>query len=627
MAYAEKSYRWTWDLRSPPGALWHLVADTDRFNRDCGFPPFQVRAPAAGDPPAEPGVRRLRSTYLGIVSEWEEREFEWIQPVRFAVSRVFTKGPFARMILSCDLSARPGGGTTMVYEMSVKPLDPLGAIIATLFVGLRMRRTAERVFRHYDELAFVVPMVPERSASPFVTGGARQRLAAISSKLISEAHQPAPLVGRLSDFVSTADELNASKMRPYALADSWGSGRRETLDLFLHATRAGMLDFSWDVRCPHCRGSKFGKADMSSVSAETHCDSCGVDFTANFDQLVELTFIPNPSVRRVPRLTYCLGGPQVTPHVVAQKRLDPREDLYMAVPFPEGRYRVRARGTDVEHTFVIQVGGSALIRIELGQGHEPAGEPVVAPDGFLKVLNTDPVRRVALVERVAWSDQSVTASAVTSRQTFRDLFAREILRQGERISVGSVAIVFTDLKNSTGLYRDIGDAPAFGRVLSHFDVVRAAAADEGGAVVKTMGDAVMAVFADPAGALRAMRKAQAALSAPEKGRLRLVLKCGIHQGPCLAIGQNDRLDYFGTTVNVCSRLCALSTGADIVVSGPILRDPGVAALLADPAEGLTARRDASELRGIGEFPFEYWRVAAAAPFRAPDNPVSPEIPG
>jgi class 3 adenylate cyclase len=142
----------------------------------------------------------------------------------------------------------------------------------------------------------------------------------------------------------------------------------------------------------------------------------------------------------------------------------------------------------------------------------------VAPDGFLKVLNADAVRRIAVVERVAWSDQSVTATAVTSRQTFRDLFAREILRQGERISVGSVAIVFTDLKNSTRLYRDIGDAPAFGRVLSHFDTVRAAALKEGGAIVKTMGDAVMAVFTDPAAAFRAMRKAQAALSAPDKAR-------------------------------------------------------------------------------------------------------------
>jgi class 3 adenylate cyclase len=284
----------------------------------------------------------------------------------------------------------------------------------------------------------------------------------------------------------------------------------------------------------------------------------------------------------------------------------------MATPFPEGLYQVRARGIEGVQTFRIQGGGHPLVRIELGAGHTHAEEPVVAPDGSLKVVNGDSEWRLAVVERVAWGDQAVTATAVTSRHTFRDLFAREILRPGERISAGSISIVFTDLKNSTRLYREIGDAPAFGRVLSHFDIVRAAASEAGGTVVKTMGDAVMAVFTDPAAALRAMRTAQAALAAPGGARAPLALKCSIHQGPCLAIGQNDRLDYFGTTVNVASRLCALSTGADIVVSGPILGDPGVAAILADPGEGLTATPEAAELKGIGETPFEYWRLAGSA---------------
>ena len=199
-----------------------------------------------------------------------------------------------------------------------------------------------------------------------------------------------------------------------------------------------------------------------------------------------------------------------------------------------------------------------------------------------------------MVERVAWSDQAVTAADVTSRQVFRDLFSREILRQGERISVGAITIVFTDLKGSTQLYQEIGDAPAFGRVLMHFDTLKAAVADEGGAVVKTMGDAVMAVFTEPAAALRAMRRAQAALARQDEARAPFALKCSIHQGPCLAINQNERLDYFGTTVNVGARLCALSTGADIVVSGPVLRDPEVAALVGG---AVSARRDAAALRG------------------------------
>ena len=606
--FSAKHYRWTWDFRSPPAALWPLVSNTDRFNRDCGFPPFQVRRPAPGEPPPELGVRRLRSVYLGIVGEWEEREFEWVQPRRFAVRRSFTRGPLAGMVQSCELAPGASGGTSLVYEVRVEPRSLLGAAIVPLAIGVRMRREAQRVLRRYDELASRGSTVSELGRPAPEVERTRRRLSPISSKLVLEARQPPALVERLCGFVSTADDLSASKMRPYALADAWGERRRETLDLFLNATREGMLDLSWEVLCPHCRGSRQGGPSLASVRSQAHCDSCGIDFTVNFDQSVELTFVPNPTVRRVQRLEYCLGGPQITPHIVAQKRLGPAESLYVAMSFPEGRYRMRTQGIGIQHAFRIEQGGSPAAQISLGPGPAPTTEPSLAPDGVLTVVNADSAELLAVIERIAWSDQSVTAAAVTSRQVFRDLFSREILRPGERISVGAVTVVFTDLKNSTRLYREIGDAPAFGRVLNHFDVLKAAVSEGGGAVVKTMGDAVMATFTEPLEALRAMRAAQAALARPEGGQPPLALKCSIHQGPCLAISQNERLDYFGTTVNVCSRLCALSTGSDVVVTDRVLRDAEVAALFAGPG----ATRDTATLRGMGDAPIEFWRIASTA---------------
>jgi class 3 adenylate cyclase len=602
VAHSEKHYRWVWDFKAAPASLWPLVSNTDRFNRDCGFPPFHVRPLAPGEGAPEPGVRRLRSTYLGIVGEWEEREFEWVQPVRFAVDRTFSKGPLLEMRQSCELAASAAGGTTLVYQMRVTPRNLLGAAIVPVAIGMRMRKDALRVLRGYDRVA----LGAEPAAAPAAIPPA---LASISSRLVTRASQPAPLVERLCAYVSSEDDLSISKMRPYALADSWGTDRRETLDLFLHATRAGMLDFSWDILCPHCRGSKKAQSGLSGVSSEAHCDSCGIDFAVNFDQSVELTFVPNPTVRKVVRLEYCMGGPQVTPHVVAQKRLAPGETLVVAASFPEGRYRVRAQGVELHQAFRVERGGAQAVGIDAARGTAPADEPVVAPGGTLSILNAGATERLAVVERVAWSDQSVTAASVTSRQLFRDMFSRELLRPGERISVGVITMVFTDLKNSTQLYREIGDAPAFGRVLSHFDTLKAAIADGGGAIVKTMGDAVMATFTHPLAAVKAMRRAQGELAAPQKARSPFALKCSIHQGPCLAINQNDRLDYFGTTVNVAARLCALSTGADIIVSGRVLRDPEVSAFLASPREALSARHEAAPLRGFGEAKFDFWRVA------------------
>jgi class 3 adenylate cyclase len=609
--YPEKHYRWSWHLRSRPEALWPLVSDTDRTNRDCGFPPFEVRAPAAGGTAPPAGVRRLRSVYLGMVGEWEEREFEWVQPSRFAVERRFTRGPLAHMVQSCDLAPVEGGGTRLTYEMRVKAASPLGVAVIPFAIGLRMHRALDRVFRGYDA-SVANDGAARAQARPARPSSGSPRLASIVERLVTDAHQPADLVARLGDYVVRADDFSASKMRPYALADAWGADRRATLDLCLHATRAGMLDFSWQVLCPHCRGSKPGRADLSGITAEEHCDSCGIDFTVNFDQSVELTFVPNATLRRVTRVEYCMGGPQITPHVVAQKVVEPGQSFSVALAFPEGRYRVRNPGIAVQQAFRIDRGGLPSARMLIGPALAPVSEPALAPGGTLVIENADTESHLAVIERVAWGDQAVTAAAVTSRQIFRDLFSREILRKGERISVGVITIVFTDLKNSTQLYQEIGDATAFGRVLGHFDQIKAAVAEEGGGIVKTMGDAVMASFTHPGAALRAMRRAQAALQSPTDGRMPFALKCSIHQGPCLAINQNDRLDYFGTTVNVGARLCSLSTGSDIVVSGPVLGDPEVATLMESGGEQLRARQDSAALKGIGGDAFEFWRLTGAS---------------
>jgi class 3 adenylate cyclase len=600
--WREIRHAWSFALRAGPAEFWPLISDTERFNKDCGFPPFETRPPAPGEA-STPGVRRLRATYLGIVGEWEEREFEWVEPVRFTVDRAFTRGPLARMALSCSLSAAPSGGTALTYEVRVAPRNLLGALLARVAVGYGMRRDVARVVKAYDRAA-AKGLHAGAQAQQGAPGAIPPRIQSIAAALVNGARQPRDLVGRLCDYVGSADDLSASKMRPYALADRWGTDRRETLDLFLHATRAGMLDLSWEVLCPHCRGSKQGRSELAQVGSEAHCDSCGIDFTVNFDQSVELTFVPNPAVRKVERVEYCVGGPQVTPHVVAQRHLAPGESLFVAISYPEGRYRVRTQGIEIQQAFRIGSGGAASVRIDAGSSALPLGEPVAAPGGVLSIVNIGDRGRLVVIERVAWSDQAVSASAVTSRQIFRDLFSREVLRQGERISVGVITIVFTDLKNSTRLYREIGDAPAFGRVLGHFDTLKAAIADGGGAVVKTMGDAVMASFSSPANALSALRSAQAKLADPGPEGHAFSLKCSIHQGPCLAISQNERMDYFGTTVNVGARLCALSTGSDIVISDDVRRDPAVDAAVSQ----LATKRDASTLRGLDGEEFQYWRV-------------------
>jgi class 3 adenylate cyclase len=226
----------------------------------------------------------------------------------------------------------------------------------------------------------------------------------------------------------------------------------------------------------------------------------------------------------------------------------------------------------------------------------------------LHLVNDTGAEQLFVLERMAWNDQAATAAEVTTLQVFRDLFSNELLRPGEQISVGNLTILFTDLRDSTGFYRRIGDAPAFGRVLDHFEVLREAITREDGALVKTIGDAVMAVFRRPVSALRAILDAQRRLASPPAGAAPFYLKAGMHHGPCIAVTMNDRLDYFGSVVNMAARLERLSSGEDVIISDAVRHDPEVARLLSAPDNGLVAERFESQLRGFEEEWFYLWRV-------------------
>src|SRR3712207_4605138 len=147
-------------------------------------------------------------------------------------------------------------------------------------------------------------------------------------------------------------------------------------------------------------------------------------------------------------------------------------------------------------------------------GGWPPDEVGVSLAPTLRFENASGAEQLFVLERVAFSDQAATAAEVTTLQVFRDLFSNELLRPGERISVGSLAVLFTDLRGSTSFYREVGDAPAFGRVLDHFEVLGEAIAKEDGALVKTIGDAVMAAARPPVSRLRATPGAPRRLGPP-----------------------------------------------------------------------------------------------------------------
>jgi class 3 adenylate cyclase len=607
MGYPEFHYKWEWRLRSSPERLWTFVADTNRFNRETGLP--SVRR--ADDAVRENARQNLRFSRLGLEVEWEEEPFEWVRPYRFGVHRRYSAGPVVSTRVLVELESWPSGGTRLVYHTWIRPKNLLGMITVPALMRFSYRRAFDTAFRKYDDLAMMAdPAVVQPAGVRFVPGG-RARLDALRRELVERTGEP-ELVARLVETVERGDDFDLARLRPYALADAWGVPRRKVLELCLQATRAGLFDLRWDLLCPLCRGVKESGSTLEEMRQRAHCESCNVDFAANFDRSVELTFRASPMLRRVEERTFCVGGPQLTPHIVAQQLLAPGDRRGVTLPLEAGRYRLRTLGLAGGQFLIATPDGAQEAMLTAAHDGWSHDEVRVALAPTLHFENTTDAEQLFVLERMAWSDEAATAAEVTALQVFRDLFSSELLRPGERISVGSLTVLFTDLRDSTSFYQQIGDAPAFGRVMDHFAVLREAIAEEDGALIKTIGDAVMAVFRRPASALRAILEAQRRLAAPSGGALPFYLKAGMHHGPCIAVTLNDRLDYFGSVVNMAARLERLSSGEDIIISDAVRNDPEVEELLSAPQNRLVPERFEARLKGFDEAQFYLWRVTRSS---------------
>lgn len=132
------------------------------------------------------------------------------------------------------------------------------------------------------------------------------------------------------------------------------------------------------------------------------------------------------------------------------------------------------------------------------------------------------------------------------------------------------AVLFADVAGSTALYEVLGDDRAFALVERCLALMSACTTDARGRVVKTIGDAVMAVFPDADAAADAAAEMQRRVDAlgPTVG-VRLGLRIGFRQG---AVVERDE-DVFGDTVNLASRLC------DLASKGQVITDSETAARL------------------------------------------------
>ncbi|MBI2735085.1 MAG: hypothetical protein HYX38_00800 [Rhodospirillales bacterium] len=589
---------WTWTFDLPPSELWPVLADTNRFNEAMGLPPYVLE-----ETPQPNGtvLRRGKGKAAGFALEWEEKPYEWIEGRHFRQAREFTKGPFRRFGPIFDLESDGRGGSKVSYALEYEPLTLTGRLF-----GARLARQAGGVVekRILEAVAFAKG---ERAtwfdiAPPELPEGARERAAALAAE-VDRSPYGNGLGAKLADFVLSGMATDLAHLKPKKLALDLKVPQRAAIEACLAATRAGLLAMKWDLLCTNCRGAKLTVSALSELPRGAHCPSCNIDYDRDFEKNVELSFAPAPSVRPLGVGGFCLSGPMATPHVAVQLLLAPGEKRGVTVDLPAGSYRLRTLHpgafVDVEHrggAFPgVRVTDKGVEALPPGPGSGEAGTIAFANDASFELA--------ALIEDRAWTREALTAPEVISLQAFRDLFAEATLRPGDEAGVSQVALLFTDLQGSTALYERVGDAVAFNMVREHFALLASIVRDHDGAVVKTIGDAVMASFGDPAHAVKAALAMQARIVDHD-----LVLKLGIHAGPSVVVTLNDRLDYFGSTVNMAARLQGQSAGGDIVLSRSVADDPAVQPLLT----ALHCDEESVALKGFSD-PIRFVRLRTSSP--------------
>ena len=414
-----------------------------------------------------------------------------------------------------------------------------------------------------------------------------------------------------------------------------GLDEERVISGFLHASRLGLFDLTWNVLCPGCGGVLDAHSTLKSLRHDDyHCGLCACGYEASVDEQVEVAFTVSPRVRRI-----AAHDPNSLPvweyfkQVFWSSGIDFNEESFASlsndvvldtIELPPGEKAVLSLQLPPEFIIVFEPVTHAAQFIDV-QG-EPTRErqqlsliynKLQAPVGTM-TLRPGPLRlsldnqtdvRVlpsvfiaadALHHLIGKRKPFLTAKRMLTNQTFRDVYKADNLNIDQRLKITSLTFLFTDLKGSTALYERVGDLVAFDLVRAHFHALLEIISSEKGAVVKTIGDAVMATFVRPEHALAAglrMRAAMDALNA-ERGTGDLVVKIGIHEGPCLAVMLNERQDYFGQTVNIAARVQGLSTSQAIHITGPVIDAPAVAAIL--DKEAIIPIQKHAALRGIAD---------------------------
>src|SRR3981189_87636 len=443
------------------------------------------------------------------------------------------------------------------------------------------------------------------------------------------------VVDAIRRLIENGEDHELNRINVLDFSARAGLDEERAISGFLHASRLGLFDLTWNVLCPGCGGVLDAHSTLKSLRHDDyHCGLCACGYEASVDEQVEVAFTVSPRVRRIaahdpnalpiweyfkqifwssgvdlnkesfaaPAKGVVLDALELPPHEKAVLSLQlPAEFIIVFEPVTHAAQFIDVQGEPTKERQQL-----SLIYNKI---QAPVGTMTLRPGPLRLSLDNQTDVRVlpsvfiaadALHHLIGKRKPFLPAKRMLTNQTFRDVYKADNLNIDQRLKITSLTFLFTDLKGSTALYERVGDLAAFDMVRAHFHALLEIISSERGAVVKTIGDAVMATFVRPEHAIMAGLRMRAAMDTlnVERGRDDLVIKIGIHEGPCLAVMLNERQDYFGQTVNIPARGQSLSTSQEVHITAPGIGAPPGAGTLERAA--IKPIQKEAALRGIAD---------------------------
>ena len=472
------------------------------------------------------------------------------------------------------------------------------------------------------------------------------------------------VISKLENLIHAEDDYSLFRVNPIQFVAEKGIAEAEAIDLFLHSAKLGLFEMEWHLVCATCGNVVESFRNMHKLHATYICNQCAFENTATLDDYIQVSFTISRAIRDIAyhhpeslsaddflykyKLSrgvhsWLEGWSHEALIRAVTKLLDylePGEKRRMEFPAEWGLVIITNLTDRVTAGFLVAsepAPQSQSITLQMMDGrfqisdHEaPAGRLDYGyaalsfhnlgkiSGGTLVVEIENSLERRACMWMANFTgepprngitfDPFLSGKRLLTTQTFRNLFRTETVSVDEGIGVKDITFLFTDLKGSTALYDQIGDPKAYFLVRQHFDTLGHAVNRFEGATVKTIGDAIMAAFMNPLDAVHAALEMLNDIEIFNHNISdKLVLKIGIHTGHSIVVTLNDRLDYFGQTVNIASRVQGLADAGEIYISEDVYTFPGVQEAVAD----CTIASEQVAVKGVSE-KLQVYKISARA---------------